>query len=432
VKRIHCSFIPSFITTSIYIKQSITGRKRQRTNVRTPNNQATMASPAGIVLTQSPASFVLIGALPQEDGTDRTVSYTCDTDLVTIYSLIRFETPYVYDLQYPCVDSVDSAMQGLSENLLRAAAEEYEILPPGMGCAVPPLGYGNEGVRANWIAGAFSNATDFVVPNEECLSVPSENSSECCVVVAGSMQFQPSGGYDADEFRDFVQDTIDEPFLTFGESFQATWRGVEIDYVYSPAQDPRDKFESETEDPRDAGDNIVSAIGGTEPIGQQDENSKITALGGALLSGLVVTAISVLLIVFRRRRQSRFDDHDLDPNMSKTDMDTHHAESLETLQLDVLSDGGMNNNSSPRRSQERYDESPSNQSYEYKFDLGNSMKNDVMGAYGGGGPTSMAVVSPYPMSGECSDNASEVDSWAQTDGTVGSLEDNLEEITAEI
>jgi hypothetical protein len=393
-----------------------------------------MASPEGTVFTQPPASFVLIGSLNQADGTDRTVSYTCDTDLVTIDSFIRFETPYVYDLQYPCVDSVDSAMQGLSENLLRAAAEEYEILPPGMGCAVPPLGYGNEGVRENWIAGAFSNTPDSLVPNVECLSLPNENSSTCCVVVEGSMQFQPSGGYDGDEFRDFVKDTIDKPSFTSGESFQATWRGVEIDYTYSPAEDPRDQLESETEDPGDAGnagDNTVSAIGGNaEPIGQQSEDNKITALGGALLSGLVVTAISVLLIIFRRRRQSRIDD--LDPNMSKTDMDTHHAESLETLHLDVLSDGGMNNNSSPRRSQERYDESPSNQSYEYKFDLGNSMKNDVMGTYGGGGPTSMAVVSPYPMSGECSDNASEVDSWAQTDGTVGSLEDNLEEITAEI
>jgi hypothetical protein len=207
---------------------------------------------------------------------------------------------------------------------------------------------------------------------------------------------------------------------------------VEIDYTYSPAEDPRDQLEQETEDP-DAGGrgNIVSAIGGNEePIG--DGDSKITAMGGALLSGLVVAAIGVLFIVFRRRKQRRFVDHDLDDSMDKTDiktdMDMHHAESLETLQLEVLSDG-MGNNSSPRRSQERYDESLSNQSYEYKFDLGNSMKNDVMGAYGGGGPTSMAVVSPYPMSGE---DASEVDSWAQTDGTVGSLEDNLEEITAEI
>lgn len=81
----------------------------------------------------------------------------------------------------------------------------------------------------------------------------------------------------------------------------------------------------------------------------------------------------------------------------------------------------------------------------YTFDLANSLKNDVMGTYGnstGGGssdndpyssmmsgPTSMAVVPPYPMD-ETSD--SEVDSWAQTDGTVGSLEDRLEEITAEI
>jgi len=67
----------------------------------------------------------------------------------------------------------------------------------------------------------------------------------------------------------------------------------------------------------------------------------------------------------------------------------------------------------------------------YTFDLGDAWRDQVVGAYGYDqyGPTTIAVVPPYPME-ETSD--SEVDSWAQTDGTVGSLEDRLEEITAEI
>lgn len=77
----------------------------------------------------------------------------------------------------------------------------------------------------------------------------------------------------------------------------------------------------------------------------------------------------------------------------------------------------------------------------FAFDLGQSFKNEVMrkhstashrnfAANSANAPTMIEVVPPYPMMEETSD--SEVDSWAQTDGTVGSLEERLEDITAEI
>lgn len=395
-----------------------------------------MASAPGTVFSQAAGSFVEVGILPAGTLTapggnrDRIVAYKCDSDLVTIDAFIRFGTPYVYDLQYDCSNSVDNAMQDVSEKMLIAAASEYNILPPGTGCAVPPIasGYGAEGERSNWIAGAFSNTPDSIVPNVPCLVATDADLNECCRVVEGAMQWQPSGGYDADEFRDFVANTLKKSSFANGETFQTTYRGATIDYTYTPAEDPRDQLESETEaDPRDTS---VSGIGNAETQ-QIDGDGKLTAMGGALLSGLVVAFIGVFFIVFRRRRQSRYDDQDLEANMSNTDMDA--AEGHETLQLDVLSDGNMERNHSPRRNQERHIESPRpNIAYEYKFDLSSSMKNDVMGTYGGGGPTSMAVTAPYGISGEASDNGSEVDSWAQTDGTVGSLEDNLDEITAEI
>ena len=100
-----------------------------------------------------------------------------------------------------------------------------------------------------------------------------------------------------------------------------------------------------------------------------------------------------------------------------------------TLEVDVMSDD------MPGKPSYRNDANDFNEEYQtpssYTFDLANSMKNEVMGTYGSShfGPTSMAVVPPYPMQEETD---SEVDSWAQTDGTVGSLEEHLEEITAEI
>lgn len=93
----------------------------------------------------------------------------------------------------------------------------------------------------------------------------------------------------------------------------------------------------------------------------------------------------------------------------------------------------------------------------YAFDLSSQQSFNVMGKYGFHGspagatppPTTMQVVAPYPIldnnnseTQSCASStnqsigtttdASEADSWAQTDATVGSLEERLEEITAEI
>jgi hypothetical protein len=219
-----------------------------------------MASPSDTVFTQPAGSDVKIGVLPATSlieiagNKDRIVAYTCDSALVTIDSFIRFETPYVYDLQYTCSNSVDNAMQDVSENLLVAAATEYRINPPGTGCAVPPT----EG--KNWIAGAFSKTPDSEVPNVECLATADTTQNECCVVVEGSMQFQPSGGYDGDEFREFVSTYLKESSFTLGQSYKSTYRGATIDYTYSPSEDPRDKLESETE----GRDNSIAAVGTAE------------------------------------------------------------------------------------------------------------------------------------------------------------------------
>jgi hypothetical protein len=73
-----------------------------------------------------------------------------------------------------------------------------------------------------------------------------------------------------------------------------------------------------------------------------------------------------------------------------------------------------------------------------QFDLGNSFKDQLMGVYGGGGSSvskrsnggltgSVLFPAAYSVDGD-----SDADSWAQTDGTIGSLELQLEPITAEV
>lgn len=70
----------------------------------------------------------------------------------------------------------------------------------------------------------------------------------------------------------------------------------------------------------------------------------------------------------------------------------------------------------------------------YTFDLGASMKNELFKIHGRA-PSSASDPRMYNNGGtigieETSD--SDADSWAQTDGTIGSLELQLEPITAEV
>ena len=68
------------------------------------------------------------------------------------------------------------------------------------------------------------------------------------------------------------------------------------------------------------------------------------------------------------------------------------------------------------------------------FDLGNSFKDQLMGVHGRSSQNKMNMNHPFGMHHGSVDAASEsdADSWAQTDGTIGSLELQLEPITAEV
>lgn len=82
-----------------------------------------------------------------------------------------------------------------------------------------------------------------------------------------------------------------------------------------------------------------------------------------------------------------------------------------------------------------------------QFDLGNSFKDQLMGLHGSGRPGNhpsstakrggmLSSLSAHGLfrhhSGQSLDGDSDADSWAQTDGTIGSLELQLEPITAEV
>jgi hypothetical protein len=79
----------------------------------------------------------------------------------------------------------------LEKLLAIGVASEYRILPPGTGCAVPPVasGYGADAERST-DCGRFFEHTRLLVPNVPCLVATDADLND---VVEGAMQFQPRG-----------------------------------------------------------------------------------------------------------------------------------------------------------------------------------------------------------------------------------------------
>jgi hypothetical protein len=65
------------------------------------------------------------------------------------------------------------------------------------------------------------------------------------------------------------------------------------------------------------------------------------------------------------------------------------------------------------------------------IDLGSNFKDQLMGVYGSSAAPRRQQRGMYGLN-QAGSLDSEVDSWAQTDGTIGSIEQNLDPLTSEV
>lgn len=182
----------------------------------------------------------------------------------------------------------------------------------------------------------------------------------------------------------------------------------------------------------------------TNPSPESEKNT-VTIVGGLLVAAFCFAFIGIILVLYRRRKQYMKDvqlmkhgdlehRYDTEPNMGASSEDLEHAPSSNynhhhrNMVVDEIEEMPSNEEDFPNNN--------------ITFDLGTSFKDQLMGRHGGGPPrghpgTLGAMVSgPYgggtrmAMNSDASE--SDADSWAQTDGTIGSLELQLEPITAEV
>ena len=373
----------------------------------------------------------------------------------------------------------------ISQRLVQTAAETWKILPSGEACLAPTM------FDEVWLVGV-STVTTTVTPSavnksSKNVTIPTTTrlvsdfgcqvlrpnttttTDECCHVIRSEIIFRPSGGYNRSKLVAFVNDFIDTGSSTTDDG-SFTYRTASILPQFEEDVSGNDEARNNVQEPnrtsvQPPSDAAVDAIAQQSSSGR---NEDITITGGFLIASFISVMVGVFIVLFRRHRKSEnprrhgmydstVDDtfrekgEDDDDDFQVTVVNDPHYNSfpvkrqitcrsciteIENVDLDAVESELL----------DEHDDHPV--SPKYAFDLGQSFKMKVMGTYA---PTTIPVVAPYPMHGNftnvgappqqqpakndmdlsgCDSEAE--DSWAQTDGTVGSLEERLEEITAEI
>jgi len=373
--------------------------------------------------------------------------------------------PAFYELLFQCAEGEADIRKTIESRLMTRAAKEWKIIPGGETCDGVGIFIEDTG-----LLGVSSEPKDELT-DRRCTRLVVEEGT-CCTVVHSQMTFTPYPAYVEEDLWAWVSAQLNDTLTEEGEDFSTVYIGsqLESDTVVADG----------TEVVPDYTDPGASSVVRGADSGLADK--KFTTVGGLIFGAMVVAlVVSVgLVIVLRKKHRNR-------PRQVKEDVRNIHDDFLSTdsdnddpnIQVTVLSDvnraskrentrsfqnetastpWSYNDQESDAEADDERDEFAGKVAQgdpRYNFDLGGSFREHVMGAHAGAygsptrapgspqsisqlssspsgrasGPTSIAVVPPYPME-ETSD--SEADSWAQTDGTVGSLDEHLEVITAEI
>jgi hypothetical protein len=366
------------------------------------------------------------------------ITYACEYLTSTAGSFNQLDdvvVPSYYDLVYNCSDDPVAIRESIASRLTQRAAERWGIEPSGETCDGIGVFVDNNALLA-----VSSEPSDSFASELSCEKLTPGN-GECCIVVENKMTFTPYIPYTEFDFWAYVANELDTGATVYGnEDFRTAFIGSEID--------------TEAVDGKNSVKPVIAGVARDEQ--PSVEGGKFSVGGAVIFTGLALAMVGVLFLVMRRRSHGR-KAIDINAAVSKSEPDLNDDVDSSSVirpayEVSVLSDDvNISYESQPAWSYQQDCEEPSyQQDCEepdtdseqkepgcYAFDLGGSLRRDVLGAYGVSpkghrhmqGPTTIEVVPPYPME-ETSD--SDADSWAQTDGTVGSLEERLDEVRGEI
>ena len=235
----------------------------------------------------------------------------------------------------------------------------------------------------------------------QCLELePGDGQS--CSVYKGYMEAHSLGDGDTSTFQSYIQQNLNS--IGGNQGLKIAYLGAQLDPSIIVSDNGRDNLD------------VSSNVKETPQTEDPASSGTLTFVGGLMVAGFVVAFVGLFFVLYRRR-QRFLAAQDMEIALSKSDFDD-------------MSPGDGDPDSSSKDVQnyepeigEEDEDFPTN----YKFDMATSMKNELFNIHG-------RAADPPKSYGigieETSD--SDADSWAQTDGTIGSLELQLEPITAEV
>lgn len=184
---------------------------------------------------------------------------------------------------------------------------------------------------------------------------------------------------------------------------------------------------------------------GETPIPPTTSDTNFTVVGGLLVAAFCLAFVGIGMIFYRRRqqwlqdRELALEEYESKRAGTHPDDDDDEVYGSKELRADLYqkdSDGHLQMDMSGQvvRNTSTEESADDDQNPNVTFDLGNTFKDQLMGVYGTYSQNSNPSKHHFQMygAGRATSMDSEADSWAQTDGTIGSIEQNLEPITAEV
>mmetsp|Transcript_30741 Transcript_30741/g.46608 ORF Transcript_30741/g.46608 Transcript_30741/m.46608 type:complete len:407 (-) Transcript_30741:399-1619(-) len=343
--------------------------------------------------------------------------YSC-SQLVQHNPFNLIEINFLYDLFSPATEDPELARQKFEFLLLQRVARHFG-LQDGGSCLSPPV---NDDIFMHMIQ-ATSLPDD--VPNDElgeCLTPSISNHT--CISYKGSFSIKILGYDDKNDVVDFIADSINNGLVTSGSSLKATFLGTKIEV---------------------SNNDILTSINTMEQprIATPEDNKSITLIGFMLVVALSGSVLGFIFLVWnlraRKMRLSRekvfmaTQGYPSSPNLSKDQQDSRQVwpdtmpDSSDGSEEKTPSESsaslpqnfGLDSFAAADNSFTNLDDVivQNNKEPSYQFDLGNSMKSSLFGIHGH---------RPNPFFNDLESSSvadSDIDSWAQTDGTIGSLDE---------
>ena len=373
--------------------------------------------------------------------------YYCEMTMANNPNLMKIYIPYAYELLYNCSYGSGQGMAAIELSVLYKLHKKW--LETADMCTSP---------QTIWLAALSSFPVDDRV-NSDCTSFNTSSTPEmCCDVIQGNLTLTNLSSVDED-----MNDILEEVSKALMSSNSGAYQ---VDYLGADLRDS----------PSTGSDNIAASINSDTPE-VLPEDGEMTLLGIFVILFLIITACCVFLLIWQRQRRAREllfafskSDDESGFEMDEDDYDEYEDEEewieprrvprREPVDPKALNGGDDSLDIYIRSIASHSFEDPAEQSNENERTPMPPSRKSNSGAYcfdpvetqevqhrqqrtalvpptSGRQPArysqnpyaysigGISVVPAYAHEVEASDN-SEIDSWAQTEGTIGSLEEERE------